>query len=213
MSAVDEGPIAPEGTARLSALRFRIFKRGSWRRAFRLEDVFWEALERAARDEQLKLGDYVKQLADSSAPDANISSLMRVRAMEWLNRRCEMLEAAQAPARLLPAVMAAPVPCFVISASRELVASNAEFTGYVTAQAKPDAAAQSTKVHMSLDMPVQKLLEKLSEAPGRTVACGFSIRTPAALLLGRARLSLLHAERRDMLVGYVLDEGRAAARL
>jgi predicted DNA-binding ribbon-helix-helix protein len=212
MSVTDEGPGAVEGAGGPSALRFRIFKRGAWRRAFRLEDVFWDALEGAAQDEQKKLGDFVKQITDTSAPDANISSLMRVRAMEWLNERCKALDLAQSPQMLLPAVLAVPVPCFVISASRELVASNADFTTYVTARQRPSGDSQTTKVHMSLDVPVQKLLDTLTREPGKSATCGFSIRTPGAVLLGRAKLSLLHPARRDLLVGYVLEDGKVAAR-
>jgi predicted DNA-binding ribbon-helix-helix protein len=206
MSSTDETTVAVTGGP--GSLRFRIFKRGTWRRAFRLEDVFWDALESAAKSEQKKLGDFVKQLTDSSAPDANISSLMRVRAMEWLNARCADLEAAQDPRRMLQSLMAAPVPSFVISASRELVSSNAEFTAFVTAHARPGRPAEPTKVHMSLDVSVQKLIDLLVAEHGRPVACGFSIKTSDAQVSGRARLALVQPQMRDLLVGYVLDEGR-----
>jgi len=210
MSIANEGDIVSGSPGDPAALRFRIFKRGAWRRAFRLEDAFWEALERAAKDQEKKLGDYVKQLTESSAPDANISSLMRVRAMEWLKERCLALETAQIPKKLLQGVLAAPVPCFVISASRELVASNPDFTTYVTAHARPGETSEATKVQMSMDVPVQKLLETLASEQGKAMTCGFSIKTSGIVLSGRARVSLVHPDRRDLIVGYVLETGKLA---
>lgn len=194
-----------------AATRFRVFKRGSWRRAFRLEDVFWDTLEDAAAAEGMKLADYVKRLTGAFGPDVNVSSQMRVRVVEWLARRCRALEAVATPDRLMPSVLAAPVPCFVISAGRDLVRSNAEFQVYLTGRTRAAGVEGPASVTMALDAPVARVVALLASEEGRALACGFTIRCGTISLAGRARVTLLPPGR-DLIVGYVLaDDGPAPA--
>lgn len=200
-----EAAVPAEEAAGPAPTRFRIFKRGGWRKAFRLEDVVWETLEQAATGEGLKLADYVRRLTGAFGPDVNVSSQMRVSAVEWLSRRCRMLQQRQAPDRLLAAVLAAPLPCFVISGGRELVRSNAEFQAYLAARAREAGGEAPGAVTMALDAPMARVLALLAGDAGRAVACGFSIRAGTATMTGRARVTLLPDER-DWLVGYVLPD-------
>jgi predicted DNA-binding ribbon-helix-helix protein len=186
-------------------LRFRIFKRGPWRRAFRLEQAYWDVLERAAEDAGLKIADYVKGLVDAFAEtDANQSSMLRVHALAWLQRRADGLARAQEPREILHAALAAPLPCFVISANRALVNFNGEFSSYVVGRAQAASEDDVSKARLSLDVPVDKLIELLSAQPGRAVLCGFTIRTSLAIATGRAKVTLAQPSRRDLVVGYVL---------
>jgi predicted DNA-binding ribbon-helix-helix protein len=201
-------PLAAADFSGAAATRFRIFKRGGWRKAFRLEDVFWETLDQAAAGEGVKLADYVKRLTDTLGPDVNVSSQMRVRAVEWLAQRCRALADGQSTDRLMGSVLAAPVPCFVISAGRELVRSNAEFQAYLGKRARESGGAPAAGVTMALDAPVARIVALLSAQEGRALACGFIIRSGAATMNGRARVTLLPPGR-DLLVGYVLEDGQA----
>lgn len=197
--------------------RFRIFRRGAWRRAFRLEQVFWDALEEAAAARGLKLADHVRAIVegeDDEAPGgaqegaraeaANSSSLLRVHAAQWLQSRIARLEVAQGQREVLHAALAVPVPCFVISATRALVSFNTEFSAYVTGRAQAASAEDVSKARLTLDVPVDKLIEVLAGQPGRVVICGFTIRTSAAIASGRARVTLAQPSRRDLVVGYIL---------
>lgn len=203
--AGEQPPDAVALDAASSATRFRIFKRGPWRRAFRLEDAFWETLEQAAAAEGLKLADYVRRLAAGCADGVNVSAQMRVQAVEWLAQRCRSLEAETAPDRLMAAVLAAPVPGFVISAARDLVRSNAEFQAYLGARARQAGIAEAGPVTMALDAPVARVVALLAAEEGRALACGFTIRSGAVALNGRARVTLLPPGR-DLIVGFVLPE-------
>lgn len=210
------GPEAAAGAAHPAETRFRIFRRGEWRRAFRLEQVFWEALEEAAAARGLKLADHVRAIVEGeeaegagdgqAAPTeaANSSSLLRVHAAQWLQSRIARLEVAQGQREVLHAALAAPLPCFVISATRALVSFNTEFSAYVTGRAQAASAEDVSKARLTLDVPVDRLIEVLAGQPGRVVICGFTIRTSAAIASGRARVTLAQPSRRDLVVGYIL---------
>ena len=185
--------------------RFRIFRRGEWRRAFRLEQVFWAALEEAAAEKGTKVADYVRSIVEGETDGAaNSSSLLRVHAATWLQARVARLEVAQQQREILHAALAAPLPCFVISATRALVSFNTEFSAYVTGRAQAASAEDVSKARLTLDIPVDRLIEVLAGQPGRVVLCGFNIRTSAAIASGRARVTLVQPSRRDLVVGYIL---------
>lgn len=194
--ARDDGP---------GAMRFRIFKRGPWRRAFRLEEAYWEVLEQAAFEAGFKIADYVKALVDASPePDANQSSMLRVHAVAWLKARVDRLKVGQDPREILHAALAAPVPCFVISATRALVNYNAEFSSYVVGRAQAASEDDVSKARLSLDVPIDRLIDVLTAPPGRAVICGFTIRTSLAIATGRAKVTLAQPSRREMVVGFIL---------
>lgn len=211
--AREAGSQEPDGKERDSkeasgplAMRFRIFKRGTWRRAFRLEEAFWTVLERAAKDRGYKISDYIKALVDQApGNEANQSSMLRVHAVEWLGARLSILQGAQDPREVLHAALAVPLPCFVIGANRSLVNYNSEFTAYVTGRAQEAASDEDvSKARLSLDVPIDRLIEVLSAQQGRSVLCGFTIRTSLAIATGRAKVTLAQPSRRDMVVGYIL---------
>ncbi len=202
--AVTPAVIAPEAES-ASPMRFRIFKRGTWRRAFRLEEIFWQILADAAVATNTKLADYVKALSDETdGSGANQTSLLRVHAAEWLMTKARALQIATEPREVLHAALQAPVPCFVIGANRSLINFNPEFSNYVIGRAQAANAEDVSKARLSLDAPVDKLIEVLSQPPGRVVVCGFTIRTSSAIATGRAKVTLIQPNRRDMLVGYIL---------
>ncbi|MCP8939316.1 ribbon-helix-helix domain-containing protein [Alsobacter sp. SYSU M60028] len=198
-------PPAEDPAGGPTAMRFRIFKRGGWRRAFRLEEVFWDVLGEAADAAQTKIGDYVKALVDEAeGTGVNQSSMLRVHAAQWLRERLRAVTVATQGREVLHAALQAPVPCFVISSSRALIHFNAEFSNYVIGRAQAANAEDVSKARLSLDAPVDRLIEVLSSPPGRVVICGFTIRTSAAIATGRAKVMLAQPSRKDMLVGYIL---------
>ena len=155
----------------------------------------------------MKVADYVRSIVDA-APEgegaANSSSLLRVHAATWLQSRIERLEVARQQREILHAALAVPLPCFVISATRALVSFNTEFSAYVTGRAQAVSAEDVSKARLTLDVPVDRLIEVLAGQPGRVVLCGFTIRTSAAIASGRARVTLAQPSRKDLVVGYIL---------
>ena len=135
---------------------------------------------------------------------AALSSLLRVHALQWIGARAEKLAQGQDAREILHAALAAPLPCFVISASRALVNFNGEFSAYVVGRAQAASEDDVSKARLSLDVPVDKLIELLAAQPGRAVLCGFTIRTSMAIATGRAKVTLAQPSRRDLVVGYIL---------
>jgi predicted DNA-binding ribbon-helix-helix protein len=208
---VSEAPLAAPPTAEdagpraAGSLRFRVLKRGEWRRAFRLEDEFWTVLEEAAAAEGLKIADYVRGLLERTGEDAaNASSLLRVTAVAYMTGQRDRLLRSTTMAEVVHPAIAAPVPCFVVSEKRALVSFNAEFSNYVMARTQAVDRDEVGKARLTLDVPVDKLIEILSQPPGRVALCGFTIRTPSATATGRARVTLAQPSRRDLVVGYVM---------
>ncbi|MHB2169187.1 ribbon-helix-helix domain-containing protein [Alsobacter sp. R-9] len=201
----------PDGSETAAAnvpgsLRFRVLRRGDWRRAFRLEQAFWTTLEEEARLQGRKLADHVRHILENAPAieGGNDSSLLRVHAVRWLDEKLRRLEQRQERREVLHAALAAPLPCFVISANRALVTYNAEFSAYVTGRAQAASDEDVSKARLTLDVPVDRLIDVLRDPPGRVVMCGFSIRTSAAIASGRARVTLAQPSRTDLVVGYIV---------
>ena len=184
--------------------RFRVLRRQGWRKAFRLEAIFWETLEAAAREKGLRLTEFVHDLVVGQP--GNQTSALRVVATGWLKRRYRRLQEKTAPARLIGLLQAAPVPSFAIDQSRKLVAHNREFVDLVRADtlAGSDSEDIST-ARLALDAPLDALIAELEKNPGKILTCGYTIRHDSTRRVGRARVILVPAEKGRTIVGYILS--------
>lgn len=184
--------------------RFRVLRRQGWRKAFRLEEIFWETLEAAARDKGLRLTEFVHDLV--AGQPGNQASALRVVAARWLWRRYGELRKKNAPARLIDLLQAAPVPSFAIDQSRRLVAHNREFVDLVRADTQAGSESHDiATARLALDVPLDRLFAELEKNPGKILTCGFSIRLGATRRVGRARVILVPAEKGRTIVGYILS--------
>jgi predicted DNA-binding ribbon-helix-helix protein len=191
----------------LGALRFRILKRKTWKAGFRLEEIFWNVLAEAARYEKVKIADYVKAATEGDDYGAaNKTASLRVRAVEFLRRSRDKLEQNGRPENMLRAALAAPTPCFVLNPERKLIGHNAEFHTLVYSAAEKMSPGGGS-AHLTLNVPIDRLIEVLEERPDKTVTCDYVIRIgpSAGPLRGRARMTLVKTSLSPMLLGYVLD--------
>ena len=188
------------------ALRFKILKRRGWKASFRLEEAFWDVLDEAAVAGNLKLTDYVKdtleRLDDSGR---NHSSALRVQALEYLLARCRSLEKLGELQNIVNAALASPAPCFVLNSARKLVSHNREFHNLVASAAQQVVEGGVSSAHLTLDVPVPKLIDLLRQKPGSALVCGYSIQANSQRLRGRARVALATGADQPVLVGYILD--------
>lgn len=183
---------------------FRVLRRRGWRKAFRLEAIFWETLEAAARDKGLRLTEFVHDLVVGQP--GNQASALRVAAAGWLWRRYRLLQKKTAPARLIGLLQAAPVPSFAIDQSRKLVAHNNEFADLVRADARADSESHDiSTARLALDAPLNALIAELEKNPGKILTCGYTIRHDSTRRVGRARVILVPAEKGRTIVGYILS--------
>ena len=183
--------------------RFRVLRRQGWRKAFRLEAIFWETLEAAAQDKGLRLTEFVHDRV--AGQSGNQASALRVAAAGWLWRRYQRLRKTTAPARLIDLLQAAPVPSFAIDQSRRLVAHNREFVDLVRAETRgePESHDIST-ARLALDAPLDALIAELEKDPAKVLTCGYTIRHDSTRRVGRARVMLVPAEKGRTIVGYIL---------
>jgi predicted DNA-binding ribbon-helix-helix protein len=189
-------------------LRFRILKRRDWRAALRLEEAFWEVLDEAARADNMKLAEYVKNAFERPHGDAkNQSSVLRVQALEYLSKRRRALEKMAEMQNVLGAALAAPAPCFVLNSARKLLNHNREFHALVASSARIASEGGASSAHLTLDVPVPKLIELLEGNPSNAFVCGYTIRIQASSqqIRGKARVTLAKVANVPLLVGYVLD--------
>ena len=196
-----------EGAANAAAdgqTRFRVLRRQGWRKAFRLEEIFWETLEAAARDKGLRLAEFVHDRV--AGQSGNQSSALRVAAASWLAQKYQRLRKKTAPARLIDLLQAAPVPSFAIDQSRRLVAHNREFVDLVRADTLAGAESHDiSTARLALDVPLDALIGELEKDPGKVLTCGYTIRHDSTRRVGRARVILVPAEKGRTIVGYILS--------
>jgi len=184
--------------------RFRVLRRQGWRKAFRLEAIFWETLEAAAREKGFRLTEFVHDRV--AGQPGNQASALRVAAAVWLTRRYQRLRKITAPARLIDLLQAAPVPSFAIDQSRRLVAHNREFADLVRADTRADPESHDiSTARLALEAPLDALIAELEKNPGKVLTCGYTIRHDSTRRVGRARVILVPAEKGRTIVGYILS--------
>ncbi len=193
----------PEAAEDPAVPRFRILKRGDWQRALRLEEIFWSILEAAAKANALKLTDYVRGILDGKDGTRNQSSELRVAAATWLKERLEDRERRlrqAGPAQFLKGV---PVPGFIISGSRGLVAYNAEFVNFVRQSADKHDVPRVSEARLTLDLQIDQIIETLREGTRSTLDRRFELALNAQRLRGRVRVSLVPGSEGYDVMGFV----------
>lgn len=118
-------PVAPQQ---------RIVQSDGRRYSLRLEPEFWATLERAARDEGIRLGRLVANVAKNAVAGSNLASRLRLFCLESASRRSDQLltqlqEASRTSGDTDIGVLveALPIPAIVIGASGEISHFNSGF--------------------------------------------------------------------------------------
>lgn len=185
--------------------RFRVLRCNGMRKAYRLEEVFWRLLEAAARKSGMRLSDYVSQ-AVAERTESTGASALRVAAATWAARKYSDLQRATAPDRLLRLVQSAPCACFAIGANRSLVSYNHEFAEAVrSSMATGQTPIDVSTARLSLDVPLQRVIELLRSGDKESIDCGYAIHVGSARRIGKARVLLLPAESSTILVGFLVS--------
>jgi predicted DNA-binding ribbon-helix-helix protein len=192
------------------ASRFRILRRGNWRRALRLEPIFWTALELAARENSMKLTDYVRTLIPDGGRAGNQTSRLRAHAAQWMHERLidsERRLAESGPARMLKAV---PLPGFIIGGERGLIAYNGDFMKFVHDVADKERIPRVSDARLNLDAPIERIVETLRESTRPALECGFHLTLNDRRIRGRVRASLVPGTGRGPdVMGFITTVERA----
>jgi predicted DNA-binding ribbon-helix-helix protein len=185
-------------------IRFRILQRGKWRRAIKLEGIFWTALESIAARQGMKLTDYVQAFLDTR-PGSNQTAELRTHAARWLHERLTATEERLngfGPGGMLQAV---PLPGFIIGRGLGLIAFNADFLHLIRRVAACGQGEEVPSARLNLDAPLASIIERLREAAPRPLECGFTLAINRRASRGRVRVCIAPGpDGRDDIMGFVL---------
>lgn len=177
-----------------SELRLRIFKDGEWRGAFRLEHVFWRALERSAKERGEKIGPHVRALVGALPEDANRAAALRAYAASFLAERLDAALGQRAPRLIAQAVQSCPIPCLVMDAARTIRLYNAPFMEFLTGGQPRQRLDPADAPRMTFNTPLADVVSTLRSGPGKVVECEMRATAFGRSLTARARIALLEYE-------------------
>ncbi len=185
-------------------LRFRILKRGDWRRAIKLEEIFWKSLEEMAAQEGLKLTDYVRSVLDALPDHANQTAELRAHVARRLHDRLAETQERLAGSGASGMLQAAPVPGFVTGPGLGLIAYNGEFLRLIRRAAAREEHQGVPQARLNLDAPLSHIVDLLARSRPRPLECGFTLTVDHRAMRGRVRVCLMPGPNgREDLMGFV----------
>lgn len=173
-----------------SDLKFKVFRRGDDRRAFRLEHIFWELLEQAAKSNGKNLRDFVFAITDSSPQSRNLSSELRSVAAGWAAKKLEHAAAGTNTDAAMKLFHASPAPGIIIAENRRIVAYNKAMLAYLQRRRAGFKTREMASVRFSFELPIAQIMGFLVDAPGKFFECRFRIMLGEENVSGRARIWL-----------------------
>lgn len=186
-------------------LRFRILQRGNWRRAIKLEGIFWSALEHIAERSGAKLTDYVQSFLATKPEGANQTAELRSHAARWLYERLTAAEEKLTSFGPVGMLQAVPLPGFVIGRGLGLIGFNAEFLHLIRRTAALEEAGGIPQARLNLDAPLAHIIDRLRETAPRPLECGFTLMIDRRASRGRVRVCIAPGPNgRDDIMGFVL---------
>jgi predicted DNA-binding ribbon-helix-helix protein len=157
-----EAPARPgdlkSGDLKSGDMKFRVLRLGSSRKAFRLENPFWQALEIIAREKGRTIEDEVSAKLDSVPEGANQSSALRVGAIEDMIAFWQVAESRASRLQWAHVLEASPSPAFALTESRRIICAN---SALVKAVRGHRLAAGSGPTEIAIDLPAQAVGEAL----------------------------------------------------
>lgn len=183
---------------------FRAVTTPTQRRGLRLEAIYWNVLKMLSKSSRLSLGAFVSSTADAAPPNANLASLLRVRATRWLLDRVRDLEHLSRPESVNAIVQASPSAAFALTGDRRIVFYNAAFLNLIQAQllgSGPNLMAKGLR--LSLDVQLEDIVARLSSGHALAVATGYSIGIEGQRLRGTVNIVLAPVHDRQMVIAFV----------
>jgi predicted DNA-binding ribbon-helix-helix protein len=179
-----EAAQARQDDAKSGDMKFRVLRLGTSRKAFRLENPFWQALEIIAREKGRTIEDEVRAKLDSVAEGANHSSALRVGAIEDMIAFWQVAESRASRLQWAHVLEASPSPAFALTESRKILCVNSALVKAVRGQR---LAAGAGPTEIAVDLPGQAVNEALRS--GGHVLTNALFRSGPFRFSARARLA------------------------
>ena len=170
---------------------FRVINSGGKRRGFRLEGVFWSALDSVTRSDGLSVADYVSKLSKVKTGEAGLSSYLRAsiiqRVLEQHDRLRERIERINSRA----IVAACPVPGFIISVDKRILFQNSSFLMYLqTRFTGLESVEALSNITLALETPLIDLIDEMRRDSSRPKYTGFTVGIGERRMRGRLSMAL-----------------------
>ncbi|MCV0395629.1 MAG: ribbon-helix-helix domain-containing protein [Rhizobiaceae bacterium] len=197
------GPLTP--SAAETETRFRAVRIGDARRGIRLEQIYWNALKEIAAAEGIAIGDLIRA-TEESFPDArNITSLLRVMCLGWIQTRLSSVKQLASLSMIDSLVQASPAPAFALTEDKRIVVYNQTFLNFVQSRFSMVTAGSMAKhLRLSLDVQLGDLIQSLSANRNKPVGVGFVLGLDEQRFRGRINVVLAPATEQAIVISYVL---------
>lgn len=185
---------------------FRAVNVNGKRKGFRLEKSYWTALEKLSAEAGMSLGEFIGRIEERHRDTRNLSSMLRVFAVESLGRKLSDLRDKASPEAILKGINACPSPVFVLSGARQLRGHNAAFLRYVRSNfIFEDDQPVSSSLRLQIDMSTADLIARLKETNEGFLTVGFAIGMDNRRVRGRINALLAPSWNEELIVGYIIS--------
>ncbi|MGJ8573104.1 MAG: ribbon-helix-helix domain-containing protein [Hoeflea sp.] len=170
---------------------FRAINSGGKRHGFRLEGVFWTALEEVTKSDGVSVSEYVAKLNGHKTGGSGLSSYLRAsimqRVLEHHGGMRERIESFNS--RTI--VAACPVPGFIISVDKKILFQNNGFLMYLqTRFTGLDNIEALSNIKLTLETPLLGLIEEMKRDSSRPKYTSFTVGYGERRIRGRLSMAL-----------------------
>ena len=170
---------------------FRAINTGDKRRGFRLERVFWAALDELTKADGITVADYVGRLQQEDNGESGLSSQLRASIMRNMMIQYRGLTAKTGSFNSKTIIAACPVPAFVISVDKKILFQNSAFLMYLqTSFTGLDNVEALGNIKLTLETPLIEIIGQLKLDNSRPKYSGFTIGYGERRLRGRLNMTL-----------------------
>jgi len=170
---------------------FRAINSGGKRRGFRLEGVFWKALDSVTRNAGMSVADYVSKLNDVKTGESGLSSYLRASIMQGVLEQHDRLLNRIESFNSRTIVAACPVPGFIISIDKKILYQNNGFLMYLqTRFTGLDNVEALGNIKLTLETPLIELIDEMRRDSSRPKYTGFTVGYGERRMRGRLSMAL-----------------------
>jgi predicted DNA-binding ribbon-helix-helix protein len=170
---------------------FRAINSGGKRRGFRLEGVFWKALDSVTRNDGISVADYVSRLNDIKTGESGLSSYLRASIMHRVLEQHDRLRERFGKFNSKTIVAACPVPGFIISVDKRILYQNSGFLMYLQTRFPGlDTIEALSNIKLTLETPLIELIDEMKRDGSRPKYTGFTVGYGERRMRGRLSMAL-----------------------
>lgn len=174
----------PEISERVFQTRFRILKIAGKRKAFRLEEVFWNFLQRLAEAEQISLSKYLEKFL-APHPDVNAAAFLRAHVAE---RGLELVRDNDALLRRASdLLLISNAPMFMMGEGKKIISTNPAMQSFLVER------LGSAQVRMSFGVDLDQVYDDLETGRTRIARVPCDVYASARRLRGLVVMVLICA--------------------